>query len=219
MTFQTLAEYVAFELRPDGDTAFTLPESTPYFSTPYGIRLDLLLKRFSRDTLLLFTPNVEITVSEGDREFDFSDPANCALALFDVHRIYLANERITRHSSTEKILRNWSPLTPAGRPYAYAPLSDYKILFEVECADDIEDCFAQGFYRHPTITADNSPVSIPDEYLDIFARYAAAFLRSNVASDEIGLARLARVDQAAAQGVRKMKTDALMRMLQAGGSK
>lgn len=214
MTFQELAELMIAEMGGDGDTSITLPTAAPYFSTAFGLRLQLLLQAFTKDTYLLFSPREEITVEDGDREFSFADTDNCALNFFDVRGVWLDNFKINRASSMAQVLAGWSPLTPVGTPSSFAQMNSQKIIFNIEVGANIDDCFCMGFYRHPAIAADEDEILLAGEEVLLFEPYAQANLRRNVAADELGLVRLREVNKSAFEAVMSLRTKQMRLMYQ-----
>jgi hypothetical protein len=215
MIFSAFYSIFYTEMGPDGDSAMTLPEvgSTDVYASAAGGRLNALLKAFTRATLYLFTANQAITVTAGDREFSFLDSANCALEMFDVRKVWITEYLIKRCASVNEILSYWDAQTPAGTPQKWAQLSRTQIVFDVEVEENLADCSVQGYYRHPTIAADNQALLVSDEdLLMVFLPYAMANFRQNAAQEEIGMARLRQSNEAAFAGMMKIRGDRLRLM-------
>jgi hypothetical protein len=217
MTFAQVHDFVATNLAPDGDFHPAPASSGTLFDSAFGIRLALYLRLFTRDARLLWTSATPITVEDGDHEFSFADPAKSTLELWDVHKVWLRNEAIYRFHSVEALLHGWGPATPAGTPRAWAQLDDRKIVFDVEVASDIDDCYASGYYLHPAITADAQTVLLLDEHVPLFDRYAQAYFRENVAADSLGVERLAAIDQQAYEAITELRGAAIARHLRREG--
>jgi hypothetical protein len=212
MEFSELVETVIYELQPDGDSSIALPTiGDTYAGEPFGDRVLRLLQAFTVDTFYLWTANQEITVEAGDREFSFLDDTNCDLSFFHLDQVWLANLPICR-KNVKELLNWWLPTSAAGRPWAWAQLDRSSILFNVEVDADIEDCSVQGYYRHPAVESDEDSVLIAPEDVFLFTAYASANLRRNVASDEVGLARLQSIHPEAARAVVKLRGERMRRM-------
>lgn len=206
MTFSELCLFVAEDLRPDGDSLTVIPAAGPYYTTRFGIRLALYLRQFSVETLSLFEPKVALTLAEDDWNVDLSNPAKCAKDIYTPWKTWLEGVEVKRRSSFESLRVH--PDAVKGIPYQFAQIGPSRIHFQVPLAGNYQG-FVQGWAKHPAITADNNVVQLSDDRIELFSRYVAAMMREDVASDEIGILRLQRLDKSAFDAVQKMKGDAL----------
>lgn len=214
MTFAQLATWIIADMTPDGDSFLPLPTAPTYFDHPWGQRLAAYLSNFTCETYVLFAASEPITVEAGDREFSFADSDNCAKHFFDVERIFINREPLAKARHVRYLTHKWTPATPPGTPSCWAQMDSSRILFDVECASSLDGTFAQGFYRHPAISSDDQVVEIEaPEHVELFSRYAQTLFREKVASDEIGLSRLQRLDQQAFNAIQQLRGDRLSRFL------
>ena len=214
MTFDQLAEYVAVNSRPDGDTVLEVPKEGPYYGTPYSSRLARILRMFTTETPLLFAAMQPITIDAGVREFDLTNATKCPLAFWDVRRLWINDQPIARLDSAVRIMTGWTTAGPVGAPNLYAHIDRTKIVFNNKPVALLTGCYAQGWYRHPEITAGTTVIhtSVEDR-LELFDRYAQANLREYVASDEVGMARLQKVDAEAAEALKQIRGDTMKTFL------
>jgi hypothetical protein len=214
MVFSDIASLAALSLTPDGDTYLAIPAvGGPYYSTPFGVRLAQLLQRFSVDTMMCFAAMQAVTVPSGVNTLDFSNSSVCTLNFHYVTRLWLNNTLVERYESVADVLSNFTPSTPAGLPACYCQLDPQTLIFDVTTDISVTSAYAQGYYRHPVITADTTPVLMAPEWLDLFNRYAQVYLRQDVVGDDIGLQRLQRIDSQAFDAISRIKSDRMRDLL------
>lgn len=217
MTFSELALSVIDALRGDGDYVTTPPSSGSYATSPFGKRLIRSLKRFTIETYSLFTDGVSMTVVSGDRTIDLSDTNKCSKYVCYPVDVWAKGQRIARIDSIQEIQAGWNPASPTlGVPSAWARLDDRQIIFDKRPNATVTDCWVSGFYEHPAITTDGADVLLSSRYAELFERYASVMMRQDVAADQIGLARLQRVDAQAARTMRDARAEALKKYLDQG---
>jgi hypothetical protein len=192
-TFQEFTEFVASDLTADGDSQFTLPESA-YYSSPFGKRLAVLLKSFSVQTNSFFTIKEAITIGAGDQTFDLSDSSNCSKSFHSVSKVWLNGEPITKLDSVMALMAIVNPDDGPALPSAWAQLDEKRILFNSDPTGSIANSYVAGFYRHPNITSDETLVDFPEDEWPMLSQVVGISLRLNVAADEIGLSRIAQMN-------------------------
>lgn len=214
MTYLEVAEWVAADLEPDGDSFLTVPTEAPYFSTSWGKRLAAYISNFTVDSYLLYSASTACTITTGDRIYSFADTANCTKHFFDVDALFVNNYPLSKIRNVAELMRGWNPGIAAATPMSWAQLDKSRIIFNTEVSSLLTGTYAQGFYRHPAITSDAQELEIVEpEYLELFSRYAQVMLREKVASDDIGMARLQRVDQQSYQAVLALRSERFAQMM------
>ena len=216
MQFSDVASLIISKITPDGDSYLQIPTAAPYYSTPFGIRLNLLLRKFSVDTFLLFTPFSTLTVNANDQTVNVADLSRCAVSFHHIVDCWINNFHIPREDSVEHLLNLSAPNTPAGTPMRWTQVDPQNILFDVQVSANLSNCWLRGFYRHPNIAADTDVVQLPDEWLDLFERYCAAYLRENTVQDDVGFQRLSRIDSQLFDAISKIRADRLRDTLYRG---
>lgn len=209
MIFSDLCRYVGEELRPDGDSLVAIPATGPYFSTRFGLRVANYLQTFVTETLCLYTPAAALTLDEGDVEIDLSDSSKCAKSICFPLKLWLEDTEVRRVSNTEEL--RFSPMTHPAFPTKWAIVSDTSIHFDAPLPDDYAG-YVAGFFRHPAIASDSTPVIVAPERLDILCRYIQLSMREDTASDEIGLARIQRLEAKVREDMSKLRGLAMKRM-------
>jgi hypothetical protein len=123
----------------------------------------------------------------------------------------LNNQKLTKVEAGD-ILRSSHPTDPAGIPLSWGQLSDTEIIFSVELEESLANSFVSGFYRHPEIEGDDDRVLVPEEHVQTLIDYASVFLRRPVASDQVGIERLAMLRADTREGIKRMRGRALSRV-------
>lgn len=212
MTFSEVATYVANRLRPDGDFIVEIPDTAPWYNTDFGGELIRLLKMYSQDTKGIIKFNETVTIAENDIELDLSDSANCAFDLFEVVNIWIDDVKMDRALEWDDLRNAFGPSPDNGRPYKWMQVRPSVIRFDRPVDGGTYVVKATGFATHPTITADtNQVIGIGYEDLDLFNAYVQVNIREFVASDEIGVGRLARVDEKKAMRLNSIRARQLRR--------
>ena len=204
MTFETLAAYVVEQIKVDGDTTVSLPESAPYYSTTFGLRQAVHLKTFTKLTCLLYDAHEAITLASGDLTFSLIDSGNCAKQFFEVHDVFISGEKILEYPGIAALI-DASTDGATGNPTAWAMVNDTAIMFDKSPTGAISNSWVRGFYRHADIASDSTTIEFADDHVPLFAAYASYFLRKNVAADEVGIQRMFAEKQDVADGIKRLK--------------
>lgn len=212
-TWADAKTFITERLKADGESAIDF-SSTTYEGT-FDKRCQLSLALFSKAILWLYSSKATLTLAANDQDVALDDPAKCSKPIFSVKDVWIAESKIQKFQSVTYLDENYDPVTTdAGSPQAWAQKNDYVLRLSHPCSSGLTGTYISGFYSHPKPAADESPLEIPLDHMDLLGAFTAVALRSKVWSETLTLERLKGYSKEAADGMIAIRKRQMMRHLQ-----
>ena len=217
MNWGDFKTYTKQKLNPAGDSIIDL--STITLASAFDTRLQILVRMFTADAYILYTPKVAFTPPTNDIVFATSGIASCSI--FEAKTVWIDSGKIGKYDSIAALERDFDTVnTVTAKPRAWAMQSEGVIQFNCIPDSAYSNSFIAGWYSHPPFTNDNDTVRISERQIDVAAVYCARLFMEPVIFRDESLTRLKRYDVTAFEAVRRIKAENLKRhfdLTQRGG--
>lgn len=191
------------------DSATIVDLSNRGLGSQFDSRVLRALRTYCRETREFFVFNAGLTLTTGDQTIDLYDSAKCAREIYYPTRVFLNAVEVVESPSRADLAKYRQQVSLTnGAPTYWVRLTEDKIHFDRPIDATVAAYttnYVEGWAEHPSISTDETVISLPISQTETAARFCAVALSLPVPTAEGVLRRLAQYDKESRDALAKRK--------------